>query len=125
MSSRIADPRPQAVASGGVVTITGWRCRDCAYPIAREVLRCPICRGGMEQTTFSPRGEVFASTCLRVGVPGHEPPFAMAYLILDDGPRVLVHTEGEEPLPVGGRAAVTSVTAGGDMVATICVQEAS
>lgn len=125
MSSSTVDPRPHAVASGGVVTIAGWRCRDCAYPLTREVLRCPVCRGEMAETAFTPHGEVFASTCLRVAVPGHEPPLAMAYLVLDDGPRILVHTEGEKPLRVGSRAVLTAISPGGDVIATSREQEAS
>ncbi|WP_189313791.1 hypothetical protein [Streptomyces brasiliensis] len=125
MSSATADPRPRAVVSGGAVTVAGWRCRDCAHPMTHEVLRCPVCRGGTGAAAFSPQGEVFASTCLRIRVPGHEPPFAMAYLLLDDGPRVLVHTEGEQPLRVGSRAVITSITADGDLVAAGCEQEES
>jgi uncharacterized protein len=76
-----------------------------------------VCRGEVAEDVFSNDGEVWASTCLRVRVPGHEPPFAVAYLVLDDGPRVLVHTPGDQPLPPGSRARVVDVSADGDLVA--------
>lgn len=71
----------------------------------------------MSATTFSSVGEVWASTCLRVRVPGHEPPFAVAYVLLDDGPRVLVHTTGDAPLIPGTRARLAAVTVDGDLLA--------
>lgn len=122
----VADPRPRAASTEAGVSITGWRCSQCAHPITQPVLRCPLCRSAMEETTFATTGEVWASTCLRVRVPGHEPPFAVAYLVLDDnGPRVLVHTTGDQPLPPGSRARVTSVTAEGDLVAATIEGEQS
>lgn len=111
------DPRPAAEVTGAGVAIAGWRCEVCRYPITQLTLRCPLCRGTMRETIFEPRGEVFASTCLRVRVPGYKPPFAVAYLTLDDGPRVLTHTAGDVPLCPGTRAMVTSVSDEGDLVA--------
>lgn len=117
MSTATADPRPRTEHSTDGLSIKGWRCAECRYPSAQIVTRCPVCRGGVEETSFATAGVVFASTCLRVRVPGRTPPFAMAYLTLDDGPRILVHTPGAEPLPVGSRAVVTSVDEAGDPVA--------
>ncbi|WP_431937992.1 Zn-ribbon domain-containing OB-fold protein [Nocardia grenadensis] len=112
------DPRPVGAETDGAVTITGWRCVSCAHPLTREVLRCPLCRGGVEPTTFATSGVVWASTCLRVRVPGYPPPFAVAYLTLDDGPRILVHTPGDSPVPPGRRATVIAVSPAGDLIAT-------
>jgi len=81
-------------------------------------MRCPVCRGAVAEATFADAGEVWASTCLRVRVPGYAPPFAVAYLVLDGGgPRVLVHTEGETPLVPGTRARITGLTPEGDLLA--------
>jgi len=119
MKATIADPRPRAESTEEGARIHGWRCASCAHPATQSMLRCPLCRGAMTETEFATTGEVWASTCLRVRVPGHEPPFAVAYLVLDDqGPRVLVHTPGGEPLPPGSRARVTAVSPDGDLVAT-------
>lgn len=119
MNETVADPRPRAVATEQGPRIHGWRCASCGHPATQEVMRCPLCRGEMAETDFATTGEVWASTCLRVRVPGHRPPFAVAYLTLDEaGPRVLVHTPGDTPLPPGSRARVTSVSETGDLVAT-------
>jgi uncharacterized OB-fold protein len=93
--------------------------------MAQPVTVCMVCRGEVAEDVFSNDGEVWASTCLRVRVPGHEPPFAVAYLVLDGGPRILVHTPGDQPLPTGSRARVVEVTAGGDLVATPLRPESS
>jgi len=44
------------------------------------------------------------------------PPAVMAYVDLDDGPRVLCHIgSGTERLPIGSRVRVVGVTAHGDL----------
>jgi uncharacterized OB-fold protein len=118
-----ADPRPRATGDGTSVTIAGWRCTACGYPMAQQVTVCMVCRGPVEETTFATEGEVWASTCLRVRVPGHQPPFAVAYVVLDGGPRVLVHTGGDQPLPPGTRARVVEVSETGDLVAATIEEE--
>jgi uncharacterized OB-fold protein len=112
------DPRPSATAApDGAVIVTGWRCTGCRLPLTQHVLRCPECRSPVREDTFGPDGVVFASTCMRVGVPGHRPPYAIAYLVLDDGPRVFVHTPGDVPVAPGSRARVVAISADGDLVA--------
>lgn len=112
------DPRPHAAtAADGTVTVTGWRCTACALPLTQPVLRCPQCRQPVREEEFGSSGVIFASTCMRVGVPNHAPPYAIAYLVLDDGPRVFVHTEGDAPTPVGSRARIVRVSELGDLVA--------
>lgn len=117
--SGAADPRPRAAERDGTVTIAGRRCTACRYPTAQDTGVCPLCRGPLEDAAFGPDGEVFASTVLQVRVPGHRPPTGVAYLVLDDGPRILVHTPGDRPLPPGARARLTSVTGAGDLVARL------
>ena len=114
----LADPRTRFVRDGDGVRIIGWRCQGCGYPMTQQVTVCMVCRGEVAEDTFATEGEVWASTCLRVRVPGHEPPFAVAYLVLDGGPRILVHTRGDEPLATGSRARVIEATEDGDLVAT-------
>jgi uncharacterized OB-fold protein len=38
---------------------------------------------------------------VRVPVPGRTPPYALAYVDLDDGPRVLAHAD--DAVPIGAR----------------------
>ncbi|PXY28951.1 hypothetical protein DI005_29680 [Prauserella sp. PE36] len=123
MSTTTGDPRPRVRTGPDGVAVLGWRCTGCGYPVAQAVLRCPLCRGPVAESAFSPEGEVWASTCLRVRVPGHTPPYAVAYVVLDDGPRVLVHTPGDRPLPPSTRARVTGTSGTGDLLAVPAGEE--
>jgi uncharacterized OB-fold protein len=38
---------------------------------------------------------------VRIPVPGRTPPYALAYVDLDDGPRVLAHAD--DPVDIGAR----------------------
>ncbi len=111
------DPRPTVVDEGGTARVVGQRCTECAYPLAYEALRCPVCRGELAPAQFGPTGTVAASTVLRVRVPGRTPPYAIAYLDLDGGPRVLVHTPGDRALRPGTSARVVGATPLGDIAA--------
>jgi len=109
----IPDPRPRVTADG----VAGWRCGGCGYPTVQPVPRCPECGAAVSETTFAATGEVFAATRLHVAVPGRMPPFAVAYVVLDGGPRILVDTPGEVALVPGDRVVVDGVTDRGDPVA--------
>ncbi|OLL75059.1 hypothetical protein Ae168Ps1_3460c [Pseudonocardia sp. Ae168_Ps1] len=52
---------------------------------------------------------------MRIPVPGRTPPFALAYVDLDDGPRILAHVPGPAAPPVGGRARLVAPTGSGDL----------
>lgn len=98
------DPRPTAVSVDGSHLLQGWRCRSCRLPLLWATPRCPGCGGSVEADTFGPGGTVWSSTVVRVPVPGRTPPYGMAYVDLDDGPRVLVHVAGPaERVAVGSR----------------------
>ena len=53
---------------------------------------------------------------MRLPVPGRTPPYALAYVDIDDGPRVLAHIVGatDRP-PVGTRVTLTERTADDDL----------
>lgn len=104
-----ADPRPQ-VANGCVV---GARCRACGYPTAPATPWCPVCQGPQEEARFGPGGCVWAATVVHLRLPGgRTPPYGLAYVDLDDGPRVLARLdEAAAPRP-GTRVAV--VEGGGE-----------
>ena len=64
---------------------------------------------------FGPGGTVWSSTVVRIPVAGREPPVALAYVDLDDGPRVLVHAPLAPDAPaVGSRVVLVAPTAAGD-----------
>lgn len=62
----------------------------------------------MAPATFGPNGTVFSSTVLRIPVPGRTPPFTLAYVDVDDGPRILAHVDGPDEALVPGCGVVLS-----------------
>ncbi|MCQ3810308.1 MAG: OB-fold domain-containing protein [Acidimicrobiia bacterium] len=71
----------------------------------------------MSPATFGPKGTVFSSTVLRIPVPGRTPPFTLAYVDVDDGPRILAHVAGtDEVLVPGRRVALSGWNENGDPV---------
>jgi uncharacterized OB-fold protein len=109
----VADPRP--VFDEGAVL--GVRCTACRYPAAqRGIPWCPVCYAAVEAERFPATGTVWSSTVVAIPVGGRRPPFGLAYLDLDDGPRVLVHLAEPEVLHGGTRARITG-TDRGDLVA--------
>jgi len=115
---RIApDPRPRIVQDGGRYMLAGGRCTACGHALLRVFARCPRCRGEVVAERFGPDGSVWAVTILHVAPAGREAPYALAYLDLDDGPRVLVHLS--EAAPIGTRARLTEPTGAGDPAAEV------
>ncbi|MCD2195343.1 OB-fold domain-containing protein [Actinomycetospora endophytica] len=88
------DPRPR-VTDGIEPAVVGTRCTACAHPTLEDVERCPVCGGPTRPTTFARTGTVFSGTVLRIPVGDRQPPISLAYIDLDDGPRVLGH--GQDP----------------------------
>lgn len=111
------DPRPRVVAGPRGAVVAGIRCTGCGHPTAVARPRCPACRGPVEPAEFGPEGTVWSATVVRIPVPGREPPYALAYLDLDDGPRVLAHLPGGEAVPVGARLRLLPSGPGGDLTA--------
>jgi uncharacterized OB-fold protein len=115
----IPDPRPALEPSDGEWLVAGARCTSCGYAMPDPLERCPVCRGACEPARFGPEATVFAGTVLRVPVPGRTPPFALAYVDIDDGPRVLVHVDRTDAaLAPGTRVRLAGVTADGDPLVT-------
>lgn len=111
------DPRPVAEMIAGSVLLHGWRCVDCRHPMLWSTPRCPRCGSNVEASSFGPEGAIWSSTVVRVPVPGRTPPYAMAYVDLDDGPRVLAHVNGPaERVGVGARVRLLEQGILGDVV---------
>ena len=109
------DPRPQVDAE----RVIGSSCQRCDFRRAAALDRCPECAGRCVRTEFGPGATVFAATVLRVPVPGREPPYALAYIDLDDGPRILAHVDDTtEALAPGRRVLVSGTTSQGDPLVT-------
>jgi hypothetical protein len=110
----VADPRP--VHDGDAVL--GVRCTACRYPAAQlGIPWCPVCYQPVEPARFSLTGAAWSSTVVAIPVGERRPPFGIAYLDLDDGPRVMVHLAEPVILPLGARLRITG-TDRGDLVAT-------
>lgn len=111
-----ADPRPRLVVEDGTVLLDGGRCDACGYPTTAVLPRCPECGGTSVPARFGPGGTVFSATVLRVGVPGRTPPYGLAYVDVDGGPRILAHVDGdhERALPPSSRAVLCGWSEAGD-----------
>ena len=98
-----ADPRPEFVKEGERYLLVGGRCRSCGLASAYVPPICPCGQAGqVESCGFGPGGTVFSSTVLHIPVSERPPPTCLAYVDVDDGPRILAHVElalGVAPLP--------------------------
>lgn len=122
--STVPDPRPTVLGVGVDVGVdaagrgvAGTRCGACGHPSLWSTPRCPVCGGATAPAVFGPGGTVWSSTVVRVAVPGRTPPYTLAYVDLDDGPRLLAHVAGStERLAPGARVRVAGSTADGDVL---------
>ncbi|MFZ2177856.1 MAG: OB-fold domain-containing protein [Rhodococcus sp. (in: high G+C Gram-positive bacteria)] len=112
------DPRPQLSPDSQSPQIKGWICENCRHPLALPAPWCPLCRGALHDAQWGPSGRVWSSTVLRVPLPGRTPPLILAYVDLDDGPRVLGHVSSEvvERLHVGERVTLVGPSPDGDLL---------
>jgi uncharacterized protein len=109
----VADPRP--TVDGG--RVRGARCRKCSYPTAPPAPWCPACHGAdLEDAAFGPGGAVWSSTVVHIPVGKWSPPYAIAYVDLDEGPRVLAHLDEARVLAPGTRVRVRGATESGDIL---------
>ena len=114
----VGDPRPMVVDNGADVFVLGSRCSNCHHPVAVTMPYCPKCEGELVPARFGPLGRVWSSTVVRIPVGDRVPPYVLAYIDLDDGPRVLAHAEGSAPLEVGSQTRVAGRSAEGDLDVT-------
>ena len=109
----VADPRP--VVEGQQVL--GARCASCGYSTAPAAPWCPACQSRDQQrAVFGPLGTVWSSTLVQIPVGRWKPPYALAYVDLDDGPRVLAHLAAPAMLKAGTRVRITGADEGGDLI---------
>ena len=109
----VADPRPQIRGQA----VVGARCAACRYPTAPAAPWCPACQHGeLIPAEFGPGGTVWSSTLVQIPVGRWKPPYALAYVDLDDGPRVMAHLEVAKLQPVGSRVRIIGSDEGGDLI---------
>ncbi len=110
---RRVDPRP--VIEGSV--LVGARCSACGHAHAVRFRRCSRCGGGeLEEARFGPDGTVWSTTTLHVASGDREAPYTLAYVDLDDGPRLLAHVQDGPALAlrVAERVRLGGLTEHGD-----------
>ena len=100
--------------------VVGARCRACGYPTAPATPWCPVCRGPQREARFGPGGRVWAATVVHLRVRGGlPPPYGLAYVDLDDGPRVLARLNEAGAFGPGTRVAVVDDDGEGDLVVRV------
>lgn len=92
--------QPLLDPQGGVA---GVRCVSCRRAIAPATPRCPACGADVTAERFAPTGVVWASTVIHIPVGERRPPYGLAYVDLDDGPRVLALQRDPSVLAPGRR----------------------
>lgn len=107
----LADYRPRIVEG----ELAGGRCRSCGYATAPMTPRCPNCGGVVGPERYPLSGRVWSATVIHIPVGDRQPPFGLAYVDVDDGPRVLAHSPATEPLAVGAQVTIREI--GDDLVA--------
>lgn len=95
-----ADPRPTLV--GG--SLVGARCTRCGHGFSPALEWCPRCLGGAAPTKFRGTGVVWAATLVHLPMGPRTCPWAVAYIDLDDGPRLLGHLD--QPIALAPGTAV-------------------
>lgn len=99
--------------------VTGTSCLRCGARFPFEPRECRACRGELVVTEFGPEGTVWAGTVVRIGAAGRATAYALAYVDLADGPRVLAHVETSGPprrIPAGRQALLSGVNDFGDLL---------
>jgi uncharacterized OB-fold protein len=87
-------------------------CDACGHHIWYPRQWCPVCRHeSVTWTTVTGRGHVYARTVLRkaMGPWGDAAPFVIAYVELDEGPRILTNVVTADPSTVDVGTAVRAV----------------
>ena len=112
----VADPRPQIQGD----TVLGARCAACNYPTAPAAPWCPGCQSReLKPAAFGPGGTVWSSTLVQIPVGRWKPPYAVAYVDLDEGPRVLAHLASPMMVKAGTRVRITHGDEGGDLIVQV------
>jgi len=115
----IPDPRPETVRRADDHFIRGMVCTSCGHASAVKVPWCPRCQAATTEKLYGPTGKVWSSTVVRIPIPNRRPPYSLAYVDLDDGPRVLAHVSAPDGrLAVGQAVRLMEATASGDIQVT-------
>ena len=99
---------------GDRVALAISRCRQCNATWFPPRDMCSTCASlDVEQTVSGHRGVTYASTVVRIGPPGFQAPYVLAYVDID-GARVLAHVDADEALMPGTPVELGIGPIGGD-----------
>ncbi len=73
----------------------------------------------MDPALFEPAGSVWSWTIVRISVQGRTPPYGLAYLDLEEGPRILVQFDPGAKIAIGCQARIAGLTEAGDLRAIV------
>jgi uncharacterized protein len=103
------DPRPTIERDA----LVGARCAACGHVHAIAVGRCTRCRApALEPARFGPAGVVWSTTTLHVAGGTRTAPYTLAYVDLDDGPRLLAQVR--ERVAIAARVRLAGTSEAGD-----------
>jgi len=107
MTNSFAPPAERAIGAenfltdGTLAVLRITRCRDCGSAWFPARAQCSTCASrDMSEELTSTSGIAYASSVVRIGPPGFEAPYVLAYVDLD-GVRLLAHAESAEALTPG------------------------
>ena len=107
MTNSFAPPPGRAVGAENFLTdgtravLRVTRCRDCGSAWFPARAQCSTCASRhMTEELTSTSGIAYASSVVRVGPPGFEAPYVLAYVDVD-GVRLLAHAGSAEALTPG------------------------
>ena len=110
--SWVRRPSCRALDPNGVGSLV---CRR--HPSAQRGLPwCPVCYADVVDETFAPEGTAWSSAVVAIPVNDVKAPFALAYVDLDDGPRVLARLDEPTALPINTEVQIVG-TRNGDLIA--------
>lgn len=117
---REPDPRPSVAQRTDGWQVAGSSCTVCGYPSAERTPRCTSCGGAVQPAWFGPQATLWSWTVVRVPSLGRQPPYALGYVDLAGGPRILVHLRhAPDPAAVGGPVRLVGATPAGDVLAEV------
>ena len=126
MTNSFAPPAERAIGAenfltdGTLAVLRITRCRDCGSAWFPARAQCSTCASrDMSEELTSTSGIAYASSVVRIGPPGFEAPYVLAYVDLD-GVRLLAHAESAEALTPGTPVELRLATIGPMTTAPCC-----
>jgi uncharacterized protein len=120
MTNSFAPPIERAIGAENFLTdgtravLRVTRCRHCGSAWFPARAQCSACASrDMTEELTSTSGIAYASSVVRVGPPGFEAPYVLAYVDVD-GVRVLAHAQSAEALTPGTPVELCVATIGAD-----------